>query len=88
MFFRKTKELQSLVNVSRKALEHTEKELDLAYSQIDNRDKIIYKQKEKIDKQKDLINRIENLLSANKYNNEKVVLDKIKELVSDYQSIN
>lgn len=88
MFFRKTKELQSLVNVSRKALDHTEKELDLVYSQIDNRNKFIYKQKEKIDKQEDLINRIENLLSANKYNNEKVVLDKIKELVSDYQSIN
>ncbi len=88
MFFRKTKELQSLVNVSRKALEHTEKELELAYSQIDNRNKFIYKQKEQIDKQEDLINKIENLLSANKYNNEKVVLDKIKELVREHQSLN
>lgn len=35
-----------------------------------------------------LINRIEKLVSSNKYNNEKAVLNKIKELVSDYQSIN
>ena len=35
-----------------------------------------------------LIERIERLISSNKYNNEKAVLDKIKELVSDYQSIN
>lgn len=35
-----------------------------------------------------LIERIERLISSNKYNNEKAVLDKIKELVSDYQSLN
>lgn len=35
-----------------------------------------------------LINRLEKLVSSNKYNNEKAVLNKIKELVSDYQSIN
>lgn len=35
-----------------------------------------------------LINRIEKLVSSNKYNNEKAVLNKIKELVSDYQSLN
>lgn len=36
----------------------------------------------------ELIERITDLANANKYNNEKAVLDKIKELVSDYQSIN
>lgn len=36
----------------------------------------------------ELIKRITDLANANKYNNEKAVLDKIKELVSDYQSIN
>lgn len=35
-----------------------------------------------------LINRLEKLVSSNKYNNEKAVLNKIKELVSDYQSLN
>lgn len=35
-----------------------------------------------------LINRLERLVSSNKYNNEKAVLNKIKELVSDYQSLN
>lgn len=39
-------------------------------------------------KQADLINRVNDLINSNKYNNEKAVLNKIKELVSDYQSIN
>lgn len=41
-----------------------------------------------LEESKELIKRIEGLISSNKYNNEKAVLDKIKELVSDYQSIN
>lgn len=41
-----------------------------------------------LEESKELIKRIEILISSNKYNNEKAVLDKIKELVSDYQSIN
>lgn len=36
----------------------------------------------------DLINNINNLANCNKYNSEKIILDKIKELVSDYQSNN
>ena len=36
----------------------------------------------------DLINNINNLANGNKYNSEKIILDKIKELVSDYQSYN
>ncbi len=35
-----------------------------------------------------LINSIEELLEINKYDNEKAVLSKIKELVHDYQSKN
>lgn len=40
------------------------------------------------EEQKDLINRIEKLATSNTYNNEKAVLSKIKELISDYQSQN
>lgn len=40
------------------------------------------------EEQYDLIIRVKNLVNANKYNNEKAILGKIKELVSDYQSIN
>lgn len=40
------------------------------------------------EEQSDLIKRIENLIDSNKYNNEKAILDRIKELVRDYQSIN
>lgn len=40
------------------------------------------------EEQLDLIKRIDKLVDSNKYNNEKAVLGKIKELVRDYQSIN
>lgn len=41
-----------------------------------------------LEENKAFINRLEKLVSSNKYNNEKAVLNKIKELVSDYQSLN
>ena len=40
------------------------------------------------EEQNELITRIRNLVYCNKYNNEKVILSKIKELVSDNQSSN
>ena len=40
------------------------------------------------EEQLDLIKRIDKLVDSNKYNNEKAILNKIKELVRDYQSIN
>ena len=41
-----------------------------------------------LEESEELIKRIERLISSNKYNNEKAVLDKIKELISDYHSQN
>lgn len=38
------------------------------------------------EEQKSLIKVIQEFFSSNKYNNEKVVLNKIKELVNDWQS--
>lgn len=40
------------------------------------------------EEQLDLIKRIDESVNSNKCNNEKAILDKIKELVRDYQSIN
>ena len=40
------------------------------------------------EEQNELIVRIRNLVDCNKYNSEKVILNKIKELVSDNQSSN
>ena len=40
------------------------------------------------EEQKDFISRIDRLVNSNKYNNEKAILSKLKELVSDYQSLN
>ena len=95
MLFRKMKEMQSLIESRTIALKKAE-------SQIDNRNRFIYKQQEEMDKLKQenkelrfeleenkaFINRLEKLVSSNKYNNEKSTLNKIKELVNDYQSRN
>ncbi len=40
------------------------------------------------EEQREFINRLDRLVNSNKYNNEKAVLNKAKELVSDYQSFN
>lgn len=40
------------------------------------------------EEQREFINRLDRLVNSNKYNNEKAILSKLKELVSDYQSLN
>lgn len=96
--FRKTKELQNLVNESRNALRNAESKTEnrnILISVLQNKNNELTKEnialheenkelKFENEEQKDLISRIERLLNSNKYNNEKAVLNKIKELVSDY----
>ena len=41
-----------------------------------------------LEKKDILINKLERLVDSNKYSNEKVFTEKIKELVHDYQSLN
>lgn len=41
-----------------------------------------------LEKKDILINKLEKLVDSNKYSNEKVFTEKIKELVHDYQSLN
>ena len=41
-----------------------------------------------LEEKEELIKRIERLVSSNMYNNEKAILNKIKELVSDFDSQN
>lgn len=88
MLFRKIKEMQSLIEARTKALKKAE-------SQIDNRNKFIYKQQEEnrnlrleLKEKEDLIKRIERILNSNKYNNEKSTINIMKELVRDHQSKN
>lgn len=100
--FKKVKELQSLVNASRKNLKEAEsriKNRNMLIADLQNKNNELIKENIAVheenkelrfenEEQADLIKRISNLVSLNKYNNEKVFLNKIKELVSDYQSIN
>lgn len=93
--FKRTKELQTLLNTSRKALKEAEDKIEnrnILIKDMEEQAKALYEENKDLrfenEEQLDLIKRIDRLLNSNKYNNEKAILDKIKELVSDYQSIN
>lgn len=100
--FRKTKELQSLVDASRKNLKDAERkvedrniliaDLQKKNEELSNENIAIYEENKDLrfenDEQKELIDRITKIATANSYNNEKAILGKIKELISDYQSQN
>lgn len=100
--FRKTKELQSLVNASRKNLKEAESKIEnrnILIADLQNKnaelkeENLAVNEKNKDlrfenEEQKELIDRITRVATANAYNNEKVILSKIKELVNDHQSIN
>jgi len=100
--FRKTKELQSLVDASRKALKDAERkiedrniliaDLQKQNKELTNENIAVHEENKDLrfenDEQKELIDRITKIATANSYNNEKAILCKIKELISDYQSQN
>ena len=85
--FRK-KEKQSLIEASREALKNAEKEV----SELTKENKALYEENKdlrfEIDELTDFFTRVTKLVNSNKYNNEKAVFNKIKELVNDYQSTN
>lgn len=93
--FKRTKELQTLLNSSRKALKEAEDKIEnrnMLIKDMEEQAKALYEENKDLrfenEEQLNLIKRIDRLVNSNKYNNEKAILDKIKELVRDYQSIN
>ena len=84
MFKRKNKELQKLVNSSKKALEKAERKVE----ELVKENIALYEENKDLrfenEEQKDFIKRIGRLVNSNKYNNEKAILQKIKELISDF----
>ena len=93
--FKRTKELQTLLNASRKALKEAEDKVEnrnILIKDMKEQAKALYEENKDLrfenEEQLDLIKRIDESVNSNKYNNEKAVLNKIKELVRDYQSIN
>ncbi len=93
--FKRTKELQTLLNASRKALKEAEDKVEnrnILIKDMEEQAKALYEENKDLrfenEEQLDLIKRIDERVNSNKYNNEKAILDKIKELVRDYQSIN
>ena len=65
---------------------------DILIGDMEKQAKALYEENKdlrfELEENNELIKRIEKLVSSNKYNNEKAVLNKIKELVSEHQSIN
>lgn len=79
--FKTKREMQSLIDSSRKSLANAE-------MMIAERNKLLKKTVTENRKGKDLISKIKYLTECNNYNRPDVVLNKIKELVQDYQSQN
>ncbi len=100
--FKRTKELQSLVDASRKNLKDAERkvenrniliaDLQKKNKELSNENIAVYEENKELrfenEEQKELIDRIARVATSNAYNNEKAILSKIKELISDYQSQN
>ena len=100
--FRKTKELQSLVNASRKNLKDAERkvenrniliaDLQKKNKELSNENIAVHEENKDLrfenEEQKELIDRIKRIATSNAYNNEKVILGKIKELISDAENQN
>ena len=100
--FRKTKELQSLVDASRKNLKDAEREvenrniliadLQKKNEELSNENIAVYEENKDLrfenEEQRELIDRIKRIATSNAYNNEKAILGKIKELISDSESQN
>ena len=82
-----TKKDRQILN--QKAMIHNR---DILIKDMEDQAEALYEENKNLrfenEEQSDLIKRIEKLVNSNKYNNEKAVLDKIKELVRDYQSKN
>ena len=84
MFYKKQKEIDNL-NARCVDLGKQLRDSNLENEQLkENNTKIL----EENNKKTKLIKRISELINANKYNNEKAVLSKIKELILDFDSQN
>ena len=93
--FKRTKELKTLLIASRKELKEAKEKVENRNILIKDKEeqaKALYEENKDLrfenEEQLDLIKRIDESVNSNKYNNEKAVLNKIKELVRDYRSIN
>lgn len=99
--FRKN-EKQSLIDASRKVLKDAERkvedrniliaDLQKQNKELTNENLVVHEENKDLrfenEEQKEFIDRITKIATANSYNNEKAILGKITELISDYQSQN
>ena len=102
MFYKRIKELQSLVDESRKSLKNAEDKIEnrsVLIADLQNKNEELTKENLAVheenkelrfenEEQRELIDRTRRMATSNTYNNEKAILNKIKELISDYQSTN
>ena len=100
--FRKIRELQSLVDSSRKNLKDAERkvenrniliaDLQKKNEELSNENIAVHEENKDLrfenEEQGELIDRIKRIATSNAYNNEKAILGKIKELISDSESQN
>lgn len=83
-----SKEEKSLLRIRTKSLINAEN----LVQELSKENLVLYNEKKEIAQEntqlKAIICKIKTLSESNKYNNEKMFINKIKELVNDYQSLN
>ncbi len=88
MLFRKLKEQQSLIDSSRKSLADAEEKIQKLSDalEVSKHNNTVLLERNR--KQAKVLKEIETLTEINKYNHEEDIFNKIKELISDFDSQN
>jgi hypothetical protein len=89
------KHLREVIKTKSKQIENRDKLVDGQRAEIhqwQKENEVLHQENQELrfdnEELRELFNKIKNLVEINNYNNEKIILAKIKELVCDYQSKN
>lgn len=89
------KHLREVIKTKSKQIENRDKLVDGQRAEIhqwQKENEVLHQENKELrfdnEELRELFNKIKNLVEINNYNNEKIILAKIKELVCDYQSKN
>lgn len=93
--FERKKHLREVIKTKSKQIENRDKLIDGQRAEIhqwQKENEVLHQESKELrfdnEELRELFNKIKNLVEINNYNNEKIILAKIKELVCDYQSKN
>lgn len=91
--FERKKHLREVIKTKSKQIENRDKLIDGQRAEIhqwQKENEVLHQESKELrfdnEELRELFNKIKNLVEINNYNNEKIILAKIKELVSDFEN--